>query len=170
MGHSASPAATMKLLVLSCLLASAFALPTCDECYQSMDKLVALLSSEDSITRQIGALVPAICPESEDPAMCEEMIVTAWGDIGRAMYPVFLEGTCDECVSGINSIGGLIADPATIEEVITFLRGDDFCGMHTEVATCPEDIAHLMPLAMPVLAGVLIAGAEGLCMEINGVC
>ena len=101
------------------------------------------------------------------------------------MYPVFLEGTsvcgqimgcqlrdwtCDECTGGLAAIGGIIADPATIADVVTFLQGDAFCGQHTDQASCPDDVDRLMPLAMPILAAVLTETAPEICQDINGVC
>ena len=48
------------------------------------------------------------------------------------------EWTCDECVGGINAIGDLITNPDTIQEVITFLKGEAFCGQHPDAAHCPQ--------------------------------
>jgi hypothetical protein len=35
---------------------------------------------------------------------------------------------------------------------------------------CPALIDALMPAAMPALAGLLVASAEDLCLDIAGVC
>ena len=109
----------------------------------------------------------------------------AWPEIARAMYPVYLEGasvcgqimgcqlrdwTCDECTGGLAAIGAIIADPATIADVTTFLQGDAFCGQHADQASCPDDVGRLMPLAMPILAAVLTETAPEICQDINGVC
>ena len=50
----------------------------------------------------------------EDPAGCEAVITMSWGEIATAMYPVFMEG--------LGQIGGIISDPATIADVVTFLQ------------------------------------------------
>jgi hypothetical protein len=104
----------------------------------------ARLSSEASLTIQTGALIEAICPETDDPARCESLMTDFWPVIGKTMYPVFIEGeslcgagglgvctkrrnvvrewTCEECVKGVNDIGGLITTEETIAAVIAFLN------------------------------------------------
>jgi hypothetical protein len=104
------------------------------------------LSSEASLAIQTAALIEAICPETDDPARCEALMTEFWPVIGTTMYPVFIEGqslcgalgvcfvhhrksnkmvrewTCDECVKGINDIGGIITTEETITAVMDFLK------------------------------------------------
>merc|ERR1712071_150360 len=91
------------------------------------------------------------------------------GDIGAAMYPVFLEAssvcgqlgackkvnelvgeaTCEECVGGIAAISALTSSEATVADVITFLKGDAYC-MGEE--GCGGYIDAFMPYAIPCSA------------------
>jgi hypothetical protein len=101
----------------------------------------ARLSSEESLAIQTAALIESICPETDDPARCESLMTEFWPVIGTTMYPVFIEGTslcgalgvcmkrnalkewtCEECVKGINDIGGIITTEETITAVMDFLK------------------------------------------------
>ena len=39
--------------------------------------------SEGSLVEQVEILVASICPESDDPAACEDAVRTYWSEIGR---------------------------------------------------------------------------------------
>ena len=99
------------------------------------------LSSEASLAIQMAALISAICPETDDPGRCEDLMYEFWPVIGTTMYPVFIEGeslcgalgvcfkrslvkewTCEECIKGINDIGAIITAEETIVAVIAFLK------------------------------------------------
>jgi hypothetical protein len=100
------------------------------------------LSSDKSLAIQSGALIEAICPQTDDPARCEGLMTDFWPVIGKTMYPVFIEGgslcgaigvclkkrdlvkewTCEDCVTGINDIGGIITSEETIMAVMDFLK------------------------------------------------
>lgn len=144
----------MKYLILTCLLATAFAaqVPTCDECIESMGrwpffnsfpdhvtyqftipppgKLVTRLMSPESLRVQIGALVPAICPEAPEPAHCEESLAKTWPDIGHAMYPVFLEGSsvCTQLIEGgclVRCVSWILLQDMPTSCLTTLLQGVD---------------------------------------------
>merc|ERR1712134_113685 len=107
---------------------------------------------------------------------------TYWSQIGLAMYPVFLEPggvckktvvstpTCDECVGSVILVSEVIKSEAKIADIVAFLQGD-FCASTGE-ADCGETISKLMPLAMPVLAGVLSEKSTEYCCTLSpsGVC
>merc|ERR1712137_1151067 len=93
--------------------------------------------------------------------LCMKGVEAHWGDIGAAMYPVFLEAnsvcgqlgvckkvnelvgeaTCEECVGGIAGISAIISAEATVADVITFLKGDAYWERRAAAATsmpsCP---------------------------------
>merc|ERR1712080_7021 len=173
------------LLALSFFVASAQVIPTCDECKAAVDGLVTRLTSDASIDEQTTILISMLCPAVPDPQQCEDGLTVAWPEIGRAVYPKFLESTsvctqqgsctlrewtCEACLDGIIRIAGIINDPATIAEVTAFVQGDGFCGQHPENAECPDQMSLLIPDALPILADVMIETDTELCQDIVGVC
>ncbi len=104
-------------------------------------KLGERLQSEESLAEQAAFLVATLCPEAEDPALCEAVVGTHWAVIGLAMYPTFLEAnavcaalgscpatkrnlvkewTCEDCTGGIASIADVVV--ASVPEIIEFLK------------------------------------------------
>jgi hypothetical protein len=103
-------------------------------------KLLARLMSEESLAEQTAFLVETLCPNAEDPALCEAVIGVHWAVIGPAMYPTFLEAnsvcstlgacsaarnvvrewTCEDCTGGISGIADVVV--ASIPEIIEFLK------------------------------------------------
>merc|ERR1712080_673610 len=81
------------LLALSFFVASAQVIPTCDECKAAVDGLVTRLTSDASIDEQTTILISMLCPAVPDPQQCEDGLTVAWPEIGRAVYPKFLEST-----------------------------------------------------------------------------
>merc|ERR1712033_22721 len=156
-----SPTMNPLSIILLAVASLASADVTCDECVASMGALVARLTSEESIAEQIAILTGTICPGSDDPDACNDGLPQAWPGIAAAMYPEFLEGnavcgdimgcvrewTCEECQGGIAAVADLIN--ANIPAVVEFLSGDAFCGQHLDHPDCPENIANLMPQALP---------------------
>merc|ERR1711962_424294 len=140
-------------IVLSCLVASISADITCDDCLEFGGAMSNYLQSEASLAEQTAILVAAVCPQASDAVACEADLNTYWSQIGLAMYPVFLEPTSDECVGSVILVSEVIKSESKIAEIVAFLQGD-FCASTGE-ADCGETISKLMPLAMPVLAGVL---------------
>ena len=58
----------------------------------------------------------------------------------------------------------------TIAEGVAYLQGDCFCGAEGHTADCPDLVAAVVPLAMPVLAVALTEKTVEHCQEIAGVC
>merc|ERR1719458_2501676 len=81
--------------------------------------------------------------------------------------------TCEECVFAMDAlvqIATIFVEQTYIDDIIAFLQGEAFCGAHTDQASCPEDIAALMPAALPVLASLLTVQAPEICRDNVGVC
>jgi hypothetical protein len=147
---------------------------------------VERLTSDASLEEQIGILIGAICPQSEDPASCEMNIPLYWPEIARAAFPKFLEPTgactqlgscmvrdwtCDDCTAGISGIAGWFVSEDYVTAVITFLQGEGFCDNHTEDGPdCAADMDEFMRAAMPVLSAVFVETAPEICQDIAGVC
>merc|ERR1712130_965143 len=141
-------------LVATMTFSSTLATPTCEECVFAMDALVTRLTA-------------------------------AWPEIAGLIYPRYLdanivcgalgsctlrEWTCEECTDGLVQIATIFTQQTYIDDIIAFLQGEAYCGAHTDQATCPEDIAALMPAALPVLASLLTAQAPEICRDNVGVC
>ena len=146
------------------------------------------LMSEASLAEQASILTTVLCPEAPDVAACETGINENWSAIGLAMYPVFLEAgavcaelgackkslvsvpTCDECTGSVIMTSEIIKSDAKIMEIVEFLQ-NDWCPT-TGSDTCADNVAMLMPEAMPVLAGVLSDKSEEYCctLSTSGVC
>jgi len=176
-------------LALLAVVGVARAEPTCDDCLTFAGNMQAYLLSAESIAVQISVLNDVICPGAPDPAGCMKGVEAHWGDIGAAMYPVFLEansiceslgvckavnelvgkGTCEDCLGGIAAISALISAEETVADVMTFLKGDAYC---MGEAGCSTYIDAFMPAAMPTLGATLESEAEQLCCENSpsGVC
>merc|ERR1711915_133115 len=175
---------TMKTFAAAltfCLVATASADITCDDCLIFGGNMQTYLMSAESIAEQIEIIVANVCPGVEDPAGCEEGVRGNWETIALAMYPVFLDAndlcmqlgacavksltsvpTCDECTGSLAAIAGLISDEGQIAEIVAFLQGDAFCAGD---ADCGAAIAEGMPVIMPVLAAVLTENAATYCCE-----
>merc|ERR1712130_353089 len=172
-------------LVATMTFSSTLATPTCEECVFAMDALVTRLTGETSIAEQISVMVDTICPMAENPDDCVTRLTAAWPEIAGLIYPRHLdanivcgalgsctlrEWTCEECTDGLVQIATIFTQQTYIDDIIAFLQGEAYCGAHTDQATCPEDIAALMPAALPVLASLLTAQAPEICRDNVGVC
>merc|ERR1711887_140581 len=149
--------------------------PTCDECVASVDKLVARLTSEESLAEQVAILTASLCPTAPDPATCETELPRAWPLIGQALFPEFLQGavicadtgicsmfkeiTCEDCQAGVQYIIGLMNDPDQQASAIEFLSGDAFCA---------DIMKELIPAAMAVLGGAFNETQDDICQDVNG--
>merc|ERR1712059_25512 len=105
--------------------------------------------------------------------------------IAHLLYPEFLKGQqvcadagicgllkdwdCESCTALLVQISDMMVDPMKIEEAVTFLQ-DAYCSQHPDHPDCPGHIAHLIPLALPVLSQVLVDTSAEICQDINGVC
>merc|ERR1711936_307216 len=186
---STSSTAIMKIFAIALVAIMAFsttwATPTCEECVFAMDALVTRLTGEASIAEQISVMADTICPQSENPEDCLTRLTAAWPEIARLIYPRYLDGntvcgalgscklrewTCEECTDGLVQIATIFVQQTYIDDIIAFLQGEAYWGAHTDHPTCTEDIAALMPAALPVLASLLTAQAPEICRDNVGVC
>jgi hypothetical protein len=141
----------------------------------TIGKMEVRLSSDASLEIQTGALIEAICPQTDDPARCESLMTEFWPKIGLAMYPVFIEGeslcgagglgvctkrrnlvrewTCEECVKGVNDIGGIITTEETIAAVIAFLK----------VITAVENESFLFDNFAQYFFAIFFLGGDRIC-------
>merc|ERR1719435_829010 len=170
----------MKLILaiaVACLAPAIKADFTCDDCITF------------GTAMQTELLVAILCPQADDPAVCDSAIRGYWSGIATAMYPVFLEAnsvcsqlgvckrtflaapTCDECTGSIGAVAAVIESEAQIAEIIAFLEGDGYCGSLGD-ADCVAVVDALMPYAMPTLAGLLRERAAQFCCDLSteGIC
>jgi len=182
----------MKLILaiaVACLAPAIKADFTCDDCITFGTAMQGYLMTADSIAEQTELLVAILCPQADDPAVCDSAIRGYWSGIATAMYPVFLEAnsvcsqlgvckktflaapTCDECTGSIGAVADVIESEAQIAEIIAFLEGDGYCGSLGD-ADCVAVVDALMPYAMPTLAGLLRERAAQFCCDLSteGVC
>merc|ERR1712179_800647 len=78
--------------------------------------------------------------------------------------------TCEECIDIISRTADYMADAETIAMGVEYLQGDCFCGQDGHTGDCADLVSTIVPLAMPVLAGVLVEQTNELCQEVVGVC
>merc|ERR1712243_238114 len=83
---------TMKAFTLLPLLATAAAIPECQECLDSIERLLARITSEDSLAEQAAILTGTVCPGAPDPDACEAGLPVQWPIIGAVLFPEFLKG------------------------------------------------------------------------------
>jgi len=179
----------MKSFIAIALLATAVSADiTCDDCKEFGGAMQNYLMSEASLLEQTTILIATLCPEAPDAAACEAGLTEYWSQIGMAMYPVFLEPTavcgelgvckksvvavptCDECIGSVVLVSDVIKSEAKIADIVAFLQ--DYWCPSLGSDTCADNVSELMPLAMPVLAGVLTDKSEEYCCTLSpsGVC
>merc|ERR1712168_719277 len=160
---------------------------TCDDCKSFGGKLQGYFETEESIAEQTGDLIQALCPQAEDPAMCESVISEWWPKMSAVLVPKFLdpevccsqlgvcslksmlsEPTCDECKNAMQGLSGLLM--TQIDAMIVYLKGDALCGGSDE--TCIQVVDILMPYAIPALSQLLTVRAPEYCcaLSTNGIC
>merc|ERR1712107_876870 len=113
-------------------------------------------------------------PQAENPGDCITRLTAAWLEIAGLISPRYLDGnavcgalgscalrewTCEECTNGLVQIATIFVQQEYIDDIISFLQGEAYSGVHADHPTCLEDIAVLMPAALPVLASVLTVQA-----------
>merc|ERR1739838_118932 len=185
----------MKFLVLlaaiSCASAASSNAVTCDECQAGAAALVTHILSDESIAEQVAILKAVVCPQLDDAEGCEASLDMWFGDMASCIYNHFiLEGdvcsrlgfckkaaiftprdwTCEECTDVLARTAAFMSEEETIAMGVEYLQGDCFCGADGHTADCPDLVAAVVPLAMPVLAQTLVEQTVEHCQEIVGVC
>merc|ERR1712228_656642 len=186
---------TMKFFVLLAAIGAASAASsnavTCDECQQGAAALVDRLLTSESLDEQAGFIKALVCPETADPAACEAAVDMWFADMATCIYNHFVidgdvcsrlglckkasiftprDWTCEECTDILARTADYMSDPATIDEGVTYLQGDCFCGQDGHTEDCADTVSSIVPLAMPVLAQILVEQTTELCQEVVGVC
>merc|ERR1712098_1038905 len=165
----------MKVLALLSLISFAAAVPTCQECNDSIGRLLARITGEESLAEQAAILTWALCPGAPDPDMCAASLPEQWPIIGGILFPEFLQAdaicddvgicylfkeiTCEDCEAGGSYVTGLMRDEGEVAAAVAFLQGDAYCG---------ELIAALIPAAMDVLASAFEETSVEICQDVNG--
>jgi len=181
---------SLSAVLAFCLLATASADVTCDDCRQFGGGLQGYLMSEDSVAEQTELLASIACPSTEDPEHCEELVRSYWSKIAELMYPEFLKPTdvcadiglctmkalvgtptCEDCKGTFNKVAEQIAAFEQVEKIIGFLT-EKFCPTTTDTVECNSMVDKLMPAAMPILAALLNERSAELCCKLstNGLC
>merc|ERR1712098_214993 len=127
----------MKVLALLSLISFAAAVPTCDECKDSIGRLLARITGEESLAEQAAILTGTICPGAEDPDGCMANLPVQWPIIGGILFPEFLQAdvicadtgicslfkeiTCEDCEAGVSYITGLMRDADQVAAAVAFL-------------------------------------------------
>ena len=153
--------------------------------------LVDRLLSDASVTEQGEILKALVCPQTDDPASCEAAVDMWFGDMATCIYNHFVleadvcsrlglckkasiftprDWTCEECTDIIARTADYMAADETIAEGVEYLQGECFCGQDGHTDDCGALVSTIVPLAMPVLAGVLVEQTTELCQEVVGVC
>merc|ERR1712083_884910 len=78
--------------------------------------------------------------------------------------------TCDECKDILARTAKFMGQEDTITEAIAYLQGDCYCGQDGHTADCPDLVATVLPLALPVLGNALNEQSTELSQEVVGVC
>lgn len=149
------------------------------------------LLTDASLAEQTEILKAIVCPQLDDADACMATIDMWFKDIATCIYPHFIvdgdvctifgickkasiftprDWTCDECTDLLTQAAGLMQDEATVAEGVEYLQGECFCGADGHSADCADMVAGIVPLSMPVLAGILVDQEVELCQEVVGVC
>merc|ERR1712180_562836 len=123
-------------------------------------------ASDISIMKTFAIVLSCLVASISADITCDDCL-----EFGGAMSNYLQsEPTCDECVGSVILVSEVIKSESKIAEIVAFLQGD-FCASTGE-ADCGETISKLMPLAMPVLAGVLSEKSSEYCCTLSpsGVC
>merc|ERR1712234_25291 len=153
--------------------------------------LVDHLLSEESIGEQVGALKELVCPQVPAEVDCVGALDTYYPDMASCIFNHFIldqdvctllglcsakklsqvrDWTCDECHDILKRTSDYMGEEETIAEAVAYLQGDCFCGQPGHSEDCQANIAAFGPIAMPVLAGILVEESDHLCQEVVGVC
>merc|ERR1712098_958374 len=128
----------MKVLALLSLISFAAAVPTCQECNDSIGRLLARITGEESLAEQAAILTGTLCPGAPDPDMCAASLPEQWPIIGGILFPEFLQAdaicddvgicylfkeiTCEDCEAGVSYITGLMRDEGEVAAAVAFPR------------------------------------------------
>ena len=170
--------------------ASSYAV-TCEECQAGAAGLVDHLLTDASLAEQGEFVKALVCPQLPDQADCEANVDMWFPDMAGCIYPHFvLEGdvctmlglckkvsiftprdwTCEECTDILARTAAYMTQEDTIAMGVEYLQGDCFCGQEGHTDDCADLVSAVVPLAMPVLADILVEQTVELCSEVVGVC
>merc|ERR1712228_506434 len=149
----------------------------CDECQTAASDLVDRLLSEESIAEQIAILKLVVCPQLPADIDCEGLLDAEFLAMATCIYNEFIlnqdvcgrlglcykenkltqvrDWTCDECKDILARTAEFMGQEDTITEAIAYLQGDCYCGQDGHTAECPDLVATVLPLALPVLGNAL---------------
>merc|ERR1711982_173115 len=186
---------TMKLFLVLAAVGAASAASsnavTCEECQKGAADLVDHLLTPESLGEQAGFLKVLVCPQTPDPSCCEAAVDQWFPDMANCIYTHFvLDGdvcsrlglckkmsmftprdwTCEECTDILARTADYMSADETIAEGVEYLQGECFCGQAGHSDDCADTVSTIVPLAMPVLAGVLVEQTTELCQDVVGVC
>jgi hypothetical protein len=84
-------------VAISCILASASADQTCDECKEYADKFVEVFFNDENVMTQVEMMITVLCPMSDlSHEDCVEEVTNKWPAIVELLFPRFLnsDGFC----------------------------------------------------------------------------
>merc|ERR1712212_1061578 len=177
MGTSGQSTVIMKVfLVLSAALLATTSATTevgCEDCKALVSTMGKYLSSEESIAKQVEILLAGVCPGASDPEACMEGLPAFWEKVAMMLWPGYYnpeeefmcmqEGlcgapgsreamTCDECLDGVKATIDQLLSEEFVSGIVSWLSGEEFCGMDEDPEMCANIIAELIPAALPTLA------------------
>merc|ERR1719348_1540955 len=158
------------LKVLPLLLGVASAEITCDECMETMDMFVDIMTSKPSLNQQVEYLVAGACPLDPVPFECEDLLTEFWPEMGTLLYNKFLSGAgaCPELNIMIWAITHLKREK--IQDMIHYLQGDAFCGQHPDNHECHGQMERLIPIADDLINEGWLESMDIICGNIANVC
>merc|ERR1711872_856941 len=167
-----------SILFAFCLvLAAVSGKQTCDECTDFGDRFVKVMTSEDSLVKQVDLLTVVLCPMGpEGFDACAEQMKDNWPVIANLLVPKFLvplelckywgwcprsqarqqlnkmplptELSCNDCQSDVYSAVSFLMQKDRLEEMINVLKGEEFCGTNEDPAKCQDVVQKVLPFAL----------------------
>jgi len=189
-----------SILFAFCLvLAAVSGKQTCDECTDFGDRFVKVMTSEDSLVKQVDLLTVVLCPMGpEGFDACAEQMKDNWPVIANLLVPKFLvplelckywgwcprsqarqqlnkmmplptELSCNDCQSDVYSAVSFLMQKDRLEEMINVLKGEEFCGTNEDPAKCQDVVQKFLPFALETIASEYFISAQGVCCDL-GIC
>merc|ERR1711872_899978 len=119
-----------SILFAFCLvLAAVSGKQTCDECTDFGDRFVKVMTSEDSLVKQVDLLTVVLCPMGpEGFDACAEQTKDNWPVIANLLVPKLLVPLelCNDCQSDVYSAVSFLMQKDRLEEMINVLKGEEF--------------------------------------------
>ena len=176
---------TPIVFTILCLVYQAQGWATCDDCVNQIPSLFELLVADNVVQDEVELLIDQVCPTYDDANLCMRMLQTEWPSMNQALFNHTTTATdicaalnmcpmrmtlkaqdiCGHCLEGFGAFCDLLDNQETIAWATDILTGPDFC--HEADSWCAEQVASLIPKALPTLQKKLQNHGVEVCVALN---